>query len=212
MFEWWGVQCSERNLAPSHPSAGFTLGRVSGGSIWCVPLWLGPPSSPLPQVYWGLKLRAGASCVAVAEILVGHGKCQRWARQPNGQQVPRPAKSRYLACVCGEQDEDPHLPLGILQGRLLESKGEFVLQWGGRAIWYRGEGGNRKPWESRRNWCFSSQNNLIIFKWLFLFGTELCGLQEGTNTAWSQASAAHWEKLGRNLGCNWRWDRLCPSE
>lgn len=82
------VLCSERNLAPSHVSAGFAPGHVSDRSVRQVLLRLEPPSSPVSHVYWGaavLKSTQQPSCVVVVEVLLGRGKCPCWDHQPKGE-------------------------------------------------------------------------------------------------------------------------------
>lgn len=112
-----------------------------------------------------LKLGSATSCVLEAEILLGHGKCPCWAHHPKGEQVLCPAQLKYIACVYGEEKKDPHLPPGISQGRLLENRRQIGIQWGRRL---RGIEVKRrqKTMRKQEEWCFYSQKNLLIFKWL----------------------------------------------
>lgn len=79
------------------------------------------------------KLGSATSCVVVAEILLGHGKCPCWAHQPKGEQVLfqfsfyfSPARLKYIACAYGEEEEDPHLPPRDITG---ETAGEQGTDW-----------------------------------------------------------------------------------
>lgn len=74
-----------------------------------------------------LKLGSATSCVAVAEILLGHGRCLWWAHQPKGEQVLCPTQLKYIACVYGEEEEDTHLPLRVSQRRLMENTEQIKL-------------------------------------------------------------------------------------
>lgn len=52
------------------------------------PALLGPPSSPVPHIYWGaavLNWTQQPSCVVVVEILQGHGKFLYWDHQPKAE-------------------------------------------------------------------------------------------------------------------------------